>query len=57
VLGKVTDMKTPFARLWSVIRGDKYMVDAYPPPADAADPAIPDTADRAMPDASPPKES
>jgi hypothetical protein len=29
-------MKSPFARLWSVIRGDKYMLDAYTPAPDAA---------------------
>ncbi len=56
VLGKVTDMRTPLARLWSVIRGDKYMVDAYSEPADIAGAADADRADPATPAASPPKE-
>jgi len=29
-------MKAPFARPWSVLRGDRYMLDAYPPAADVA---------------------
>jgi hypothetical protein len=37
----------PLARLWSVIRGDKYMVGAYPPPE------VPSAPAPAAPDASP----
>jgi hypothetical protein len=48
-------MRTPLARIWSAIRGDKYMVDAYPPAPDAAV-ADADAADRDEPFAPPSKE-
>jgi hypothetical protein len=39
--------RTMLARLWSVIRGDKYMADAYPPEASGrAAPAAPHTKER-----------
>ncbi|HET6870222.1 MAG TPA: hypothetical protein VFH80_30200 [Solirubrobacteraceae bacterium] len=46
-------MKSPFTKLWGVLRGDKYMLDAYPPAADATADAAP--ADRDTPSAPPPK--
>lgn len=46
-------MKTPFGRVWSIIRGDKHMVGAYPPPPD---PAGPETAESDAPASAPPKE-
>lgn len=50
-------MRSPLTRLWSVIRGDKYMVDAYSEPPNIAGTADADRTDPATLAASPPKES
>ena len=46
-------MKTPFTKLWSVLSGDKYMLNAYPAPTDETADAA--TADGDTPGAAPPK--
>lgn len=55
-IGKVIVMKTPFGRMWSMLRGDKYMVDASPAPADPAAAAPPDATGGDATDPAPPKE-
>lgn len=49
-------MKTAFARLWSIVRGDKYMADAYAPQPEDADIAPAESAERAPADPPPTRE-